>query len=240
MASVETQSSSGSGTKVRAWDLPTRLFKWSLVTLIVCGYLSNKFGASVPGWHKWNGYAILILLVFRLLWGFVGGSTARFAAFVDWPWNAAAYGLALLKGKSPKYLGHNPLGGYMVLALMGLAGLQVLTGLYSGDEDRIVIEGPLAKTIADASVVFATKIHHYVFDGIVVLALVHIGVNLFYTFGKKDPLIQGMVTGYKPVEAYADMPEARSGSAVAAVVCLVIAAVVVLGGITLMGGNIFK
>lgn len=145
---------SAPGERTLAWDGPTRLFKWALVLLVFDGWLSNSYGDGYPYWHKWNGYAALVLIVFRLLWGFVGGSTARFSAFVAAPRRAFAYGLALLRGRNPRYLGHNPLGGWMVVALLAAVGLQATTGLFSADADRLIIEGPLAGRVSDAAVTF--------------------------------------------------------------------------------------
>ncbi|MCB1539691.1 MAG: cytochrome b/b6 domain-containing protein [Rhodoblastus sp.] len=237
-APVEQPSATAGGARALAWDGPTRLFKWSLVLLVFDGWLSNAVGGSTPAWHKWNGYAALTLILFRVMWGFVGGSTARFANFVALPGRAFAYVKAAASGRPQKYLGHNPLGGWMVMALIALVGLQSVTGLFSADEDRLVIEGPLVKFVADATVSFAAKWHHRIFDAIEILVLLHVAVNLFYTFVKREPLIQGMATGWKPAEAYVDEATARPGSWGAASVCLIIAAVVVFGGITLMGGRL--
>ncbi|MFO1116433.1 MAG: cytochrome b/b6 domain-containing protein [Beijerinckiaceae bacterium] len=225
---------SGSTNAVLAWDGPTRAFKWALVVLVVDGWVSNKLGASVPGWHKWNGYAVLTLIVFRILWGFAGGSTARFANFVAGPSRALAY----LRG-GVSYLGHNPVGGWMILGLMALIAAQCLTGLYAGDEDRVVIEGPLARTVADATVEFAARWHHRAFDLLKIVVVLHIAANLFYTYVKRDPLIPAMVTGRKPPLPYADMKQAQPGSWGRAAICLALAAAIVFGGIYAAGGRVF-
>jgi cytochrome b len=222
-----------------AWDGPTRLFKWTLVALVLDGWISNTFGGAIPTWHKWNGYALLVLVVFRLLWGMVGGSTARFAAFVAGPKRAFDYGLSLVRGQPRRYLGHNPLGGWMVLALLALVGLQAVSGLYAADEDRLIIEGPLAKTVADATVDFAARWHHRLFNVIELLAVAHISANLFYTFVKRDPLVQAMIGGSKPAEAFVDQPSARPGSWTLAAACMALAAAIVFGAITAAGGKIF-
>ena len=84
---------------VAAWDLPTRLFHWSLVTLVVMAYVSRRGGDAGLVWHKWNGYAILVLIVWRVFWGFTGSSTARFKSFFYWPWWSMPR--ALSDGHSP-------------------------------------------------------------------------------------------------------------------------------------------
>lgn len=227
-----------SDARVLAWDGPTRIFKWLLVALVVDGWVSNTYGADFPDWHKWNGYAVLVLIVFRLIWGFVGGSTARFSSFVAGPAACIAYLRAQFTGRPAKYLGHNPLGGWMIMALLAIVAAQGLTGLYAADQDRLIIEGPLAKTVTDAAVDFAARWHHRIFDAIEILAVVHIAVNVLYTFVKRDPLIPAMVTGAKPAENYADMPAAVPGSWARAALCLVAAIVLVFGAITLAGGRV--
>jgi cytochrome b len=226
-----------SGARVLAWDGPTRAFKWLLVLLVVDGWLSNKIGAGSPAWHLWNGYAVLVLIVFRLIWGVVGGSTARFSAFLARPSVTIAYLRALIEGRSVKYLGHNPLGGWMIMALLALVTAQCLTGLYAADDDRLIIEGPLAKTVTEAIVDFAARWHHRIFAGIEIMAAVHVTANVIYTFFKRDPLIPAMLTGAKPAEDFADMPTAIPGSWSRAALCLVAAIALVISAIALAGGR---
>lgn len=237
-APVASPSAMADGARALAWDGPTRLFKWSLVVLVVDGWLSNALGGSWPVWHKWNGYLALTLILFRVLWGFVGGSTARFANFVALPGRALAYVRFAVGGEPQRFLGHNPLGGWMVVALIGLVGLQCVSGLFSADEDRLVIDGPLVKLVADSTVSFAARWHHRVFDALQILVALHVVVTLFYTFVKREPLISGMVTGSKPLAPYVDQKTAQPGSWLAAAVCLAIAAAIVFGGITLAGGKL--
>jgi cytochrome b len=229
-----------SGARVVAWDGPTRVFKWLLVLLVFDGWLSNSFGAGFPGWHKWNGYAVLVLIVFRLLWGFAGGSTSRFSAFVAGPAATFAYVRAQIAGRPLKYLGHNPLGAWMIVALLAAVTAQGLTGLYAADQDRLIIEGPLAKTVADAAVDFAARWHHRIFDAIEILAVLHIAANVFYTFIKREPLIEAMVTGRKPEDDFVDMTTANPGSWARAALCLFAAATLVFGAIALAGGSVLS
>jgi len=222
---------------VRAWDLPTRLFKWLLVLFVILAWVSNKYGGAVPLWHKANGYAILVLIVFRILWGFAGGSTARFSAFLTGPKAMFSYITLLLKQKQPPYLGHNPLGGWMIIALLAAVALQAILGLYAADEDRLIIEGPLAKTVSEAAVDRAAHFHRLGFDLIVWLAAIHIVANVFYDLTGKSGLIRAMVSGRKPQAAYFDQPEAAAAKRGAALLCLIAAVTIVFGGIYLFGGN---
>jgi cytochrome b len=206
--------------------------------LVVDGWLSNTYGEALPAWHKCNGYAVLVLLVFRLFWGWAGGSTARFAAFLAGPAACLAYVRALFTGRARPYLGHNPLGGWMVAALLAVVAAQCVSGLYAADQDRLIIEGPLAKTVADAVVDFAARWHHRLFGTIEALVALHIVANVWYTWVKRDPVIPAMVTGAKPAEDFADMPRATPGSWTRAALSLLAASALVFGAIRLAGGRL--
>jgi cytochrome b len=233
-------TAAGVGERVRAWDLPTRLAKWLLALLVVLAWASNKFGSAVPFWHVWNGYAILVVIAFRILWGFFGGTTARFSTFVSSPWGALAYLRTQAVGRARRYLGHNPLGAWMVLALLGAVAAQACLGLYSADADRLIVEGPLAKTISDASVDFAAHWHRVGFNIILGLVTLHILANLAYDLLGRYGLTRAMLTGRKAPADYQDMREAAAGSPAVALMCLAAAIVIVFGGIFALGGNPFR
>jgi cytochrome b len=246
---------------VRAWDLPTRLFHWALVTLFAFAWISHRFSARLYApqaiwkkltgggpielgdplytWHRWNGYAILILIVFRLLWGFVGSSTSRFRSFVRWPWTAAGYGLDLLRGRERHYLGHNPLGSYMILVLLGLVSAQGMLGLFTLEHNEVVA-GPLKRIASDPWVAFLSKWHVRGFNIILAFVVIHVAANLFYQLVKRDPLITTMVTGRKPAGDYVDTDEAQlvQRPMSRALVCLAAAAAIVVGGIVALGGKL--
>jgi cytochrome b len=233
----------GQSRNVRAWDWPTRAFHWCLVLLVFNAWASIQFAARVGDnnlvWHRWNGYAILTLIVFRLIWGFAGSSTARFSAFVTWPWTALAYAFAMLGGRSKHYLSHNPLGGWMVLVLLAALFGQAVGGLYSIDHNEI-IAGPLKRTIDHDLALVIGKWHTWFFNVIIGLVCVHILANALYGVFKGEPLIEAMMTGNKPRLEYADQSEARVADNVGfrALIALALAAVIVFGGISLMGGRI--
>jgi cytochrome b len=231
------------GRNVRAWDWPTRAFHWTLVFCIVSAWasfkLADRIGDPTLIWHRWNGYAILVLLVFRLIWGFVGSSTSRFSAFVTWPWHAAAYALDLLRGARRHYLGHNPLGTWMILALLAAVTAQGLLGLFSLEHNELVA-GPLKRLIAHETSEKVTKWHVWFFNVILAMVALHITANVLYGLVKKDPLIRAMITGRKPADAYEDQSEAMIVPAVGtrAFLSLALAAVIVFGGIIAAGGRI--
>ncbi len=231
------QGSSAPTPTVAAWDLPTRLFHWLLTAMIISAVLTRKFGDLELFWHKLNGYGVLILILYRLLWGLVGGSTARFSAFLTWPWQAARYGMDLLRGRSKRHLGHNPLGGWMVMALLAALLFQTATGLFSNDD--ALAEGPLAHLLSYDRSAFLTGLHFTSFRILIALIGVHIAVNLLYFFWKKEDLITPMVSGRKPRAPYLDQAEARFGSLWRAFSCLCLSAATVLGAIKIIGGSLF-
>ena len=229
--------------QVRAWDLPTRLFHWSLVVSILTAWASWRFSEVIGDHslsvHRWTGHFILVLLVFRLLWGFIGSSTARLTHVFNWPWTAAGYGLDLLRGKSRHYLGHNPLGSYMVLALFAATAVQATLGLFTVEHNDLTA-GPLYKLVSEARQEAITILHRKWFY-YVLLALIplHILANIGYQLLKGDPLVRAMVTGRKPAADYTDEAEARIASAggFKAMLCLVVAAGIVFGTIFALGGK---
>ncbi|TWB53221.1 cytochrome b [Rhizobium sp. ERR 922] len=223
---------------VRAWDLPTRLFKWSLVALILTAWVSSGFDDPDMTVHKAAGYGILVLLVYRVLWGVFGSSTARFSGFVRPPAAAWAYLKALRRNRTERYLGHNPAGGLMVIGLLVACGVQVLLGLFSSD--GVTAAGPFAGLVGDAVSSWVASIHAaWFYFAILVLAGLHIVANLYYQFVKREDLIGAMITGRKRREAYVDHDEATGGSLPAAAVCLLIAFGLVYGAVTLLGGSFF-
>lgn len=229
--------------KVRVWDAPTRMFHWTLVTLVASAWVSFQYSQKIGDfnlvWHRCNGYAILVLVVWRVLWGFVGASTSRFSQFVRWPWVAAGYGLDLLRGRERHFLGHNPLGSYMILALLGLLALHGTLGLFTLEHNDTVA-GPLKRLVSDDWVKTLSFWHRRGFNIILGFIALHVLVNLVYQFIKKDPLITGMITGKKPAADYEDAAELQASARplLRAFVCLIAAAGVVLGGILAAGGKL--
>ena len=228
--------------RVPAWDLPTRIFKWLLVLSVATAWLTQWRGDAGLPWHVWNGYAVLILLVYRVLWGFAGSSTARFSAWVTWPWTVVAYAARLVRGTARPYLGHNPLGAYMILALMLIVGSQAIAGLFTVDSNG-VIGGPFSNLdFGDPTPVqrALSRYHHWAFNLILAFVTVHVAVNLFYQFVKKDPVIRAMITGTKPVEPFADQPAMTRPPMLAlrALLCLAVAVALVLGSVKVFGGSL--
>ena len=129
---------------IRIWDLPIRLFHWLLVFCIAGSFITINLGDELIQWHAYFGYSILTLLIFRIIWGFVGSTHARFASFV--PSKKAI--LAYLSGTSPRVLGHNPIGALSIFVLLFVLSIQVITGLFVNDE--VSFQGPLAKYVSSS------------------------------------------------------------------------------------------
>lgn len=179
---------------VRVWDLPTRVFHWALVAFFLGSVTTGLAGGDAMPWHLRFGYSVLSLLLFRLVWGVVGGRWSRFASFAYSPATVLRY----LKGNRPPEhsIGHSPLGAGSVFALLGLLLVQVATGLISDDE--ISTSGPLSKFVSNAMVSQATFYHAEVGKLILIaLVVLHIGAVLFYLVKKRENLIRPMIRGDK-------------------------------------------
>jgi cytochrome b len=189
---------------IRVWDLPTRVFHWSLAICVIGLIVTGNVGGDVMPWHFRLGYAVLSLLVWRIVWGLVGGYWSRFASFIYAPRSILNY----LKGQGrPRdSVGHNPLGAFSVFGLLAFLLAQVGSGLLSDDE--IAFSGPLTKLVTNATVSTATWYHKEVGKVIIfMLVLLHIAAILFYLFKKKENLVRPMVLGDKEVNA--DVPTSR-------------------------------
>ncbi len=227
------------GGRVRVWDPATRLFHWALVALIVSAYCTRNFLVDATlYWHRLNGYAIITLLLFRLLWGLAGSSTSRFASFLPDPIAALRYARALARGRPPHYLGHNPLGGLLIYAMLLAVAAQAGTGLFTSDDS--FAQGPLVDDVSDRWVSRLSALHAKGFWIIVALGALHVAANLVYQYGFKERLIDAMVGGGKPRAAFVDGEEARLAPTSRALVCFAIAAATVIAGLKLAGQSLLK
>jgi cytochrome b len=177
-------------SRQRIWDLPIRLFHWSLVGAIIFAVVTGKVGGNWIEWHGRSGLFILGLIIFRVIWGFVGSPTARFANFMRGPRAIKAY----LKGEW-QGVGHNPLGALAVLALLGLIAIQVFSGLFANDD--IAFAGPLAPLVSTELSGQITGAHVWLFNGLLAVVVLHVAAIVFYARVKKTNLVLPMVTGYQ-------------------------------------------
>lgn len=216
--------------KVRIWDLPTRLFHWLLVVSVV-GLAATGFTGAL-NWHFRFGFAALTLLLFRLVWGFVGGRWSRFGAFLYRPSTVLAY----LRGQAhPDHLiGHNPLGAASVFAMLLALAAQIGTGLLSDDE--ISFSGPLSRHVSNSTVGLATRYHAVIGIWIVIaLAALHVAAVLFYLWRKKENLVAPMVRGDKALAAPAPASRDDAWSRLLALVLLCVCGGIV-GWVFSLGG----
>jgi cytochrome b len=178
------------------WDPLVRVFHWSLVASFTTAYLSGE--GDVLSLHVWSGYLIGGLILFRLLWGMIGPQHARFADFVFAPAVVLAYTRDLLRGKAQRTLGHNPLGGVMVLALLAMLSLSVLSGLvyYGAEEAAGPLAGPMRGTSRGTGEALK-ELHEIISNLCVLLVALHIGGVLVSSLLHRENLVRAMITGRK-------------------------------------------
>ena len=179
---------------IRVWDLPIRLFHWLLVLCIIGSITSVNLGGNAMEWHAYFGYSVLTLLIFRMTWGFVGSTHARFSSFFPNREKILNY----LKGKAPSVLGHNPLGALSVFTLLIVLSVQALTGLFVDDE--IAFQGPLAKYVPNSVVSILSQIHEGNQVVIYTLIAIHIAAIIYYKKFKGEDLITPMISGDKEID----------------------------------------
>jgi cytochrome b len=202
------------------------LFHWLLALTIIGSVVTAKVGGGAMVWHMRLGFVAMALLLFRIVWGFVGGRWSRFASFVRGPGTVLRYLRGQAQPGEHLDVGHNPLGTGSVLAMLLLLAAQVGTGLVADDE--IATVGPLNKLVETATGMAATSWHKTWGQWIIIgLVLLHVGAILFYLLARKNNLVRPMIGGDKPLAA--DVPAARddAGSRLWALLLAVAAAAVV-------------
>lgn len=219
---------------VRVWDLPTRVFHWSLALLVVGAIVTAKIGGNAMQWHLRCGLMVLALLLFRLLWGFVGGHWSRFAAFIYSPRDVRAY-LRGDAGPGGRFeIGHSPLGALSIVGMLALLAVQVATGLVADDE--IATTGPLNRFVAVSTAARATGWHEDAGQILILLMVAaHVGAVVYYLRSKRRNLIAPMWHGDKTLAA--GTPASADGwrERVRALACLAIG-LAVAGGVSRLGG----
>lgn len=218
---------------VRIWDLPTRLFHWLLALCAVGLVITANVGGNAMVWHFRLGYAVATLLLFRLLWGLVGGRWSRFSSFAYGPGSVLRY----LRGQSPEAhrLGHNPLGALSVWALLLFLLVQVGTGLISDDE--IAAAGPLTALVSGDTVARASWYHKDI-GAWVLIALVglHVLAILFYAVVKRQALVGAMVHGDRQAEQAATPGSRDTAGTRAAALAVLLACAAVVRWVVQLGG----
>lgn len=201
---------------MKVWDLPTRLFHWLLVLVVGFSWYSAETG--MMDWHYRSGIAALALLAFRLIWGFAGGSTARFRHFLHSPRKALSY-LRSPAGP-PTSSGHNPLGGYSVVAMLSALIVQVVSGVFAVDVDGLE-SGPLSYLISFDQGRRAAEIHEIAFTVILALVVLHVLAIIYYRLSGRRLLVP-MITG-RDAQLDADSEGVSGGGAIPAGIALLAA-----------------
>lgn len=207
--------------RIRLWDLPTRVFHWSLVLCVGALLVSGKIGGNAIDWHGRFGVAVAGLLAFRIVWGLAGSTYARFTQFFPTPASLRAY----LRGEW-RGVGHNPLGAFSVFGLLGLLALQVSTGIFANDD--IAFNGYLYQLVGKDLSDRLTGIHRLSSNLLIALVALHIGAIAFYVRIKKENLVKPMLTGWKD-DAEGHAKSAHGGGIVALIVALTMAGAAIFG-----------
>lgn len=177
------------------WDFPVRIFHWILALLVAAQVVTASIGGNAMQVHAYGGYAILALVLFRILWGFLGGTHALFRNFVRGPGTVIRYAQSLFRGPHVAHPGHNPLGGWSVLAMLASLSLQAGSGLFADDD--VMMQGPLAKHVSGRTSEIATAIHDANAAVLLTLIAIHVAAVLFYLLARKQNLIAPMFSGRK-------------------------------------------
>jgi cytochrome b len=184
------------------WDLPTRLFHWLTVALVLTAYVTARL--NWMDFHVRAGTALLALLLFRVAWGLVGSDTARFACFVTSPRPAVQHLAHLFRREPDSQIGHNPAGGWMVLLLLALLLSEVLTGILTNND--VADAGPLTDLMPAAVANAVTDLHTLLWDALLAAVALHVAAIAIYAAAKGHRLLRPMLTGRKQLQGRAAPP----------------------------------
>jgi cytochrome b len=206
------------------WDLPLRAFHWLFAASILASWATAEAGFEWMKVHMRLGYFMIGLLLFRLVWGFIGPRHARFASFLKGPSTVWRYARGL-RGKATEAVvsvGHNPLGGLMVILMLLLTALQVTTGLFATDD--IAWAGPYNPSVSDSLAHRLTALHETNFNVILAAIVLHVLAIAYYAKVKRQNLVPAMVTGWKPAEAVPASEAITSSELVKAAIVIALSA----------------
>lgn len=207
--------------KIKVWDLPLRLYHWLMALAVLTSVITGELGGNLIDWHGRVGLLLLGLLVFRLVWGFVGSTHARFSSFFPTLKRISAY----LKGQW-QGIGHNPFGALSALALLATLAALVTTGLFANDD--IAFQGPLFNLVSQELSNKLSSLHALSFNALIVLVPLHLAAIVYYAKVKKHNLLVPMLTGKKIVPK-SNAVELSGGGVLRCVAAITIAGVVVWG-----------
>jgi cytochrome b len=210
--------------RVRVWDFPVRFVHWAMVALLVGLVTTGKLGGDLLVWHMRMGYALITLIVFRVIWGFAGSRNARFSAFLYPPSRVIGYARSM-RSKHEVHATHNPAGGWMVVALLIAMLVQTTTGLFTNDD--ILWGGPLSEKVSKETSDAFSSVHRRWWWVVAALSALHVGAVLAYLVMLKDNLIAPMFTGYKILPRDAANPADAAASMVRAIALLALCGVAI-------------
>jgi cytochrome b len=191
---------------ILVWDFPIRIFHWLIVALVAAAYATWRLNWMV--WHGWIGDAVLTLVLFRLLWGFFGGETARFSRFIASPRTVLEHLKHSFRREPDHQVGHNPAGGWMVVLLLALLLVETLTGLYVAND--IADEGPMTEIVPARAADAIASAHAIVWDVLLAAIVLHVLAIAGFAAVKGQNLLRPMVTGTKVLPASVAAPRAGS------------------------------
>jgi cytochrome b len=175
--------------RVKVWDLPLRLFHWTLVVAIAVAFLSSEEDSALNDWHVLSGWVAAVLILFRLAWGFVGGEHSRFTDFIR-PSHVAAHVSGLVRGQREPSLGHNPLGAIAVVILLALTAVTVWTGAFGGEA--------------------AEELHETIAWTLLAMVAIHVIAVVAMSLVERENLVRAMITGDKPAVRHPGARDARA------------------------------
>jgi cytochrome b len=227
-SALRVEDAPGSAQRRLVWDLPLRAFHWLFALSILASWLTAEPGSAWMPWHMRLGYWMMGLLTFRIIWGFVGPRHARFASFLAGPRAMWRYARGLTGFEEAIHsVGHNPLGGVMVIVMLLLVAFQVSTGLFATDD--IVWTGPYNPAVTDHTARLLTSLHHANFNLIWAAIALHIGAIAYYAFAKKQNLVPAMLSGWKPAETVPAEEAITSSELWKALLVMIVSVAVVYG-----------
>lgn len=202
------------------WDWPLRLWHWLFALAVAGAWITGEWGGyDWRQWHLWFGQSAIGLLIFRLVWGFVGTQHARFASFLPRPGRLWAYLRTIHRRDTPESVGHNPLGAVAVVVMLVAVAVQAASGLFISDD--ILYEGPWYLAVSESFSDFASSIHHRLAWPIGALLALHLLAIFAYRAFKGQRLVRAMITGRKPADRVpepAAIAHSRTGRALILIV----------------------
>jgi cytochrome b len=228
-----TASTPNDERRVFVWDIFVRLFHWTLLVLMVAMVVTGKFIEDAIELHASLGQAVIVLVLFRLMWGVTGSSYARFSQFVRGPVAVISYARSLIVHQSGFMVGHNPLGGYMVVVLLLAVLLQSILGLFANDD--LLFEGQFAYMVSKGVSDLITGLHQDLFYLLLVLVGLHVAAVIWHKLFMGEDLLKAMFTGYKELPSGVQAEDAQGGGVMRGLILLAISVAVVYGLVGLFG-----